>query len=277
MSLLEVSVKDSGQTLLSFLRSALSAYPSVKAIKRAIDAKQCKINGRVEFFSTHRLRTGDLVEIVLEVAKPNLSAPVLFEDSELILFDKPAGKTSESFEGFFLVHRLDKETSGVILFAKTPEMRDLLISLFSKRKVDKEYLAICDGKMVQEKWVCDDFLGKKAAYQGGSLYGKVPKEKGKRAVTHFELLRACETASYVLAKPITGRTHQVRVHLRDRGHPVLGDWQYGKQFKCPLHPKRHLLHARLLFFVHPTTGKKLEIRAPLSKDFLEAQKMLFGA
>ena len=254
-----------------------SEYPSVKAIKRAIDAKQCTINGRVELFSTHRVRTGDRVEIMLSVAKSDLRAPILFEDAELIAYDKPAGKTSESFEGYFLVHRLDKETSGVILFAKTPQMRDLLIALFSSRKMDKEYLAICDGKIAQKKWVCDDFLGKKAAYEGGSLYGKVPKEKGKRAITHFELLTSCETASYVRAKPITGRTHQVRVHLKERGHPILGDWQYGKQFKSLLHPKRHLLHAHQLSFTHPLTKEKLKICAPLPKDFLEAQKVLFSA
>lgn len=263
-----------GQTLLSFLKNNLTNYPSVKAIKRAIDAKQCKINRRVETFSTHKVKSGDEIEIVLEVAKPKLASEVLYEDEVLIIYNKPPGKTSESFQEYFLVHRLDKDTSGVILFAKTEAMRDLLMELFAKRQVEKLYLALCDGKVLQEKWKVDNFLEKKASYDGGCLYGSTTKNKGKRAISLFQRLKTCATATLVQVKIHTGRTHQIRVHLKEKGHPILGDWQYGKRFQCSYHPPRQMLHALQISFLHPVTGEKLTIKAPLLSDFEEAEKAL---
>ena len=255
MQVVEVGSSEEGQTLLAFLRTHLKDYPSVKAIKRAIDAKQCKINDHVEYFSTHRVKNGDRIEIALEVAKVDSRVPILFEDETIILFNKPPGKTSESFENLFLVHRLDKDTSGVILFAKSESIQKKLIAQFASRQIKKEYLAICDGKVEHPQWKVDNYLGKKVQYQGGVLIGRIPKEKGKKATTCFERLKVGESASLVLAKPTTGRTHQVRVHLKDRGHPVLGDWQYGKQFKCDLHPPRQMLHALKISFTHPVSEK----------------------
>ena len=251
----------------------------MKAIKRAIDGKQCRVNGRVETFSTHPLRKGDKVEIVLAPKTEPFSCPILFEDADLVLFNKPPGRTSESFKGFYLVHRLDKETSGVILLAKNEPMQKMLIALFAKRNVEKEYLAICDGVIKKQSWKMENELGKKTSFQGGGIWGKVSKGEGKKAITHFQTLNvsAKEKASLVLAKPVTGRTHQIRIHLSQSGHPVLGDWLYGKTFQCPLAPSRHMLHAWHLNFIHPVTGKRLEVEAPPLKDFLSIQKKLFGA
>jgi len=272
-----VNPKEGGQTLLSFLRTHLKNAYSVKAIKRAIDGKKCKINGRVEWFSTHPVKKGDHIEISLETKKEHFPITTLYEDEEIIIYNKPPGKVSESFEGLYLVHRLDKDTSGVIILAKTEEMQEKFFHLFKERKVEKEYLAICDGKILQEKWKSDNYLGKKASYQGGALFGKVAKERGKRAITLFTCLKKGEKASLVLAQPITGRTHQIRVHLKEKGHPVLGDWQYARHFTCPVQPSRHMLHAKSIRFIHPTTGEKIEIEAPLHLDFLETKKNLFSA
>ncbi|NGX60169.1 MAG: Ribosomal large subunit pseudouridine synthase C [Chlamydiae bacterium] len=274
---LQVGASDTGKTLLAFLRDRLTEYPSVKAVKRAIEAKQCKINGRVETFSTHPVKKGDWVEIHLQLPKKEHAIQLLFQDDDLILVNKPPGKTSESFTEYFLVHRLDKDTSGVILFAKTKKMQHALIDLFRQRKVQKSYLAICDGKIKEKRWVVDNYLEKKVAYQGGSLYGKAPTGKGKRAVTHFHLLQACEIASLVCAEPITGRTHQVRVHLKGRGHPVLGDIQYARHFTCPIHAPRQMLHSHEIRFVHPHTHEEVHCTADPLNDFLQMQKKLFGA
>lgn len=261
-------------TLLSYLRDHLKDYPSVKAIKRAIDAKQCKINRRVETFSTHPLKVNDVIEIVLEVNKPQIALEVLYEDESLILFNKPPGKTSESFTDYFLVHRLDKDTSGVFLLAKTKEIGDLLIDQFAKRQIEKIYLAICDGKVLQEKWKVDNYLEKKAAYEGGCLYGSTTKEKGKRAISEFLRLKTCATASLVQVQIHTGRTHQIRVHLKERGNPILGDWQYGRYFNCQYSAPRQLLHAFEISFNHPITGERMKFQAPLPKDLLDAEKSL---
>ena len=271
---LHVDQKGGGKTLLSFLKGHLEKYPSVKAIKRAIDDKKVKINGRVEYFSTHPVNIGDVIEICFHPKKEKPASVVIYEDDELIVFNKASGRTSESFEDYFLVHRLDKETSGVFLMAKTLEMQEGLKQLFKDRLVEKTYVALCDGQIKRKEWIVDNYLGKKATYQGGVLYGKVAKEKGKRAVTHFECIQNGKQAALVLAKPITGRTHQIRVHLKGMGHPVLGDWQYSRHFVCPYHPPRLLLHAKKISFIHPKKKEKLEIEAAEPEDFLETQKIL---
>lgn len=263
-----------GETLLSFLRSNLTQYPSVKAIKRAIDAKQCKINRRVETFSTHPVSASDEIEIRLELEQVESTPVVLYEDDSLIAYHKPPGKTSESFLEHFLVHRLDKDTSGVLLLAKTEAMQGALIDLFSKRQMEKLYLAICDGKVMQQQWKVDNFLEKKASYQGGSLYGST-KRGGKRAISEFQRLKFSDTASLLQVQIHTGRTHQVRVHLKEKGHPILGDFQYGRHFRCQYQPKRQMLHAFQIAFVHPVTGNQLSIQAPIPQDFLTAQKNIF--
>lgn len=274
---LTVPPNGAGKTLLAFLRDHLEEYPSVKAIKRAIDAKQVTINGRVETFSTHKVKAGDLIGIEFRQVQEVLPVQILFEDEDLVVLDKPAGKTSESFKEYFLVHRLDKDTSGVMVFARNKKMQKRLTDLFRERKVAKEYIAICDGIVKEKEWTTENYLEKKAAYQGGALYGRGPKERGKRAVTEFERIETSEHASLVIARPITGRTHQVRVHLQGKGHPILGDHQYGKMFECKERPARQMLHSKEIAFAHPITKEDLHFSAPLPEDFLEMQKRLFHA
>ena len=274
MKFLVVTLAEEGMTLLSFLKTKLKAYPSVKAIKRAIDRKQCSINGQVETFSTHRVEVGEVIAISLEV-EPQVSVQLLYEDEFLIVYNKSPRVSSEKLCSFFPVHRLDKETSGVILFAKTAEVQKLIEDLFRTRRIEKTYIAICDGPIVEPSWTVNNFLKPKVRYQGGLLMGKTNSSQGKRAITHFKVIKATEKATLVMARPITGRTHQIRVHLNGMGHPILGDWQYGKQFACPLRPKRQMLHALRLSFLHPVTGEPFKVEAPLLKDFLQVQKSLF--
>jgi len=274
---LSVPAEKAGETLLSFLRDHLDRFPSVKAIKRAIDNKQCTVNGKVEWFSTYRVKGGDVVEIKLAPPKKLLAPKTLYEDEHLLLINKPPGRVSESFSSYLLVHRLDKETSGVFLLAKTESMQEKLIALFRGRKLKKNYLAICEGVIEKQTWKVDNFLGKVGGYQGGVLFGETGREKGKRAVTFFKVLKKGKGASLVRAEPITGRTHQIRVHLKMIGHPVLGDFQYAKKFSCSYQPPRLMLHARSLAFRHPETGEELKIEAPLLSDFLFTEKKLFGA
>lgn len=268
-----VTSEEGGQTLLAYLKSHLPL--SAKSLKRAIDQKKCTINGRVEWFSTHPIRKGDNIEIVLEEKRTKEPVATLYEDEYFTIYNKPAGMVSESFPGI-LVHRLDKETSGALIVAKNPKVQELFYPLFQNRQVHKRYLAICDGQVALKKWRIDNYLGKKAAYQGGALYGKVAKEKGKHAVTDFTTLKIGEKETLVLAEPVTGRTHQIRVHLKEGGHPILGDWQYTKQFRSSYRPERTLLHALSLEFVHPVTHVPMKIEAPLFTDFLQAEGKLFG-
>ncbi len=256
-------------SLLSYLRAHLPSCPSVKAIKRAIDHKLCKINGSVERFSTHPLKKGDLIELQLLGDLPKTVPTLLYEDEELLVYNKSAYTLSDSPKQLFAVHRLDKETTGVLLYAKTLASQEKFSALFAERKVHKKYLALVDGQVQKRSFSCHNFLGKKQSYEGGALYGPVSRSLGKEALTHFERLEETALCSLLLCSPITGRTHQIRSHLKTAGHPVLGDWQYAHSFRCPYPARRYLLHAH-----------KLEIAdrlfvAPVPQDFMTAYAELF--
>lgn len=254
-------------SLLAYLRAHCPSYPSVKALKRAIDRKQCKINGCVERFSTHPVRKGDILEINLEKSPESVKSVVLYEDDSIIAYNKSPHTLSDPPKGLFAVHRLDKETSGVLLFAKDLKSQERICALFAERKIEKQYLALVDGAVEKERWTEENLLGKIQSFDGGAIYGSVPY--GKNAITHFQCLKKTDYASLVLCKPVTGRTHQIRAHLKESGHPILGDWHYSSRFRCSFEPRRHLLHAYSLNF--PGT----QIIAPLLEDFQAAYATLF--
>jgi 23S rRNA-/tRNA-specific pseudouridylate synthase len=262
---MKLKVKATGEKLLPFLRGQLASEKlSVKALKRSIDQKRCRVNGVIETFSTHPLRIGDVVEVEL-AEKKTIKAPlVLWEDEALIAYDKPAGVVSvrENFAGE-LVHRLDKETSGVMLVAKNKRALEAMIDLFKEGKVKKEYLAIVEGKVREKKKTVVSNLAPRYRFDGQVVYASAPK--GKEATTEIELQAQGETASLLLCRPITGRTHQIRVHLKEMGYPVLGDYHYAKQFA--VHAPRHMLHAHRIFFPHPFTGIEMAFTAPIPSDF----------
>ncbi len=262
----------------------------MKAIKRAIDNKRCKVNGKVERFSTRILHPGDRIEIDLsELDDLKKLAPssctTLYEDEELIAVDKPANLVSENaalnalfpaYKGKLeLIHRLDKETTGVLLLAKSAKMKNEMVDLFRQKMIEKRYLAIVDGRVEKREGKIESFLVKKHHYQGQTIWGSSKKGREiEKAITLWKCEKSTEQASLVSCMPITGRTHQLRVHLSEMGHPILGDFQYGKTFTCPVSPKRQMLHASYLAFIHPIHQKEIEIKAPLPQDFLQTAKKL---
>jgi 23S rRNA-/tRNA-specific pseudouridylate synthase len=266
----EVLISEHGIKLLPFLRKRWTGahVPSVKALKRAIDGKRCRVNGRIETFSTYQLRKRDRVEIEVVEAQ-ELKLKILFEDEFLIVCDKPAGLVCEpkNFPAK-LVHRLDKETSGVLILAKKEPVRHQMIALFTKHRVKKEYVALVDGTVLKKEGKIATRLAKKHAYEGQTIYASALK--GEEAITEWRCLGNGQKSAFLLCQPITGRTHQLRVHLKEIGHPILGDTQYAKKFVCPVQPHRHLLHAYRISFPHPLTGETVTVEAPLPEDFLEA-------
>lgn len=278
----EVSSKEAGMTLLAFLRDNIEEAPSVKSLKRAVESKRCKVNGRVEYFSTHILKRGDRIEIDISdlETKTTQNILVLYEDEELLICDKPPGVVSEDkvFNAYFkayrgklhLAHRLDKETSGVIILAKTVPMQEKMRDLFAQREMQKSYLALVDGVVKRPEGKIESFLTKKHSYQGQAIYGSSPIGKGRKAITYWKCLKQGEKASLLLCEPETGRTHQLRAHLSEMGHAILGDYQYAKRFKCPYPAKRHLLHAYSIRFIHPTTNLEIFVKTEPPGDFLEA-------
>lgn len=280
----KVEPQDHGLTLLAFLKNKCPDFSSVKSLKRAIESKECLVNGKVEFFSSYRLMKGDVVELrTLKISNGSSECEVVFEDSDLLVINKPAGLVSDAeniakklgYKGTLtLIHRLDKDTSGLLMLAKTAKMQQMMKDLFSKKEVQKYYLALADGSMSKKSGTIDNFLGKKGSYQGQTIYGQVAEKDGERAITHWRLLEKGVRCCLFLLEPKTGRTHQLRVHLKEMGHPILGDYQYSKNFSCPIQPARQMLHAWGLYFIHPITLKEIALSASLPDDFITLSQEL---
>ncbi len=236
---------------------------------------------------------GDEIEICFRATpEPSLEPEkialnILYEDEHLLAVNKPSGMVTHpapgNWSGTFvnallfhckdlapgsdplrpgIVHRLDKETTGVLIAAKTREAHQKLIEAFSSRKIEKTYLAICLSKpangVVQTKIGRHPVKRKEMA---------VLEDRGREAITSIQVLAFNERLSLVLAKPKTGRTHQIRVHLKHIGCPILGDPVYGSEkANHNLHAERLLLHAHCLQLEHPITKEPLSITAPIPED-----------
>jgi RluA family pseudouridine synthase len=258
------------QKLASFLQAKVGG--SGKAIRRMLEKNSCKINGRIERFGSVWVEKGNVVEFAF-VKHIEASWTTLFENDALKVVDKPAGWVCDDAHcrrtfgaGVFLVHRLDKDTTGALLLAKSKMVRDELMGLFAERLVRKEYLALIDGVVREDAGVVDNFLAKKGSFQGQTIWGAAAR--GDLAITHWKVLSRGETETLVCCQPLTGRTHQIRVHLAGLNHPILGDRQYAKHFRSPLFAARPMLHAHRLAFVYQ--GQEIAVEAEVSQDFKEA-------
>lgn len=235
-----------------------------------------------------KLQEGDEIEVQfvptqeLDLVAEDIPLDILYEDEHMIAVNKPAGLVVHpgpgNWKGTFvnallfhckslartdelrpgIVHRLDKETSGVLIAAKTHEMHTLLSAIFADRKVQKHYLAICFGHPKAQ--TIDAPIGRHPTQR---KLMTVVDTGGKSARTHIEVLASNGTMSLLDINLETGRTHQIRVHLKHIHHPIVGDEVYGKKMPGST---RQLLHAHTLAFTHPITAKPLEIKAPVSED-----------
>jgi RluA family pseudouridine synthase len=257
---------------------------SGKAIKKIIDAYGCRVNGKTEVFSSRKLLEGDKIELDLSknVSLHTSKAQILFENDNYLVINKPSGvvceqKTLESFlkrQGLFLVHRLDKETSGLLLIAKHKKVQEEFEQLFKTRNIEKTYLALVDGGVKEFCFEIENYLEKKASYQGQAIWGQ-SKENGHYALTSFEALKKTKRASLLKCFPYTGRTHQIRVHLAEAGYPIVGDGHYSRQRKSSLTANRTMLHAHRLVFKDPITLEPKEFKIEPPQDFSQLIDQLF--
>lgn len=265
----QVGVDEEGLTLQQVLQR--HSELSVKQIKQIIHEKGCLLRGRVERFSSTKVHPGDRVFIDLGMQREKSVAPsILFEDDDLLVLNKPAGMKSEEVdEG--IVHRLDKETSGVIVIAKNSTSWDTVSRQFADRSVEKSYLALVEGKISKPQFeICYPY-GKKKSFSGGSIWGRVSKERGKTAKTMFKTIRSNGRVTLLCCYPKTGRTHQIRAQLSELGHPIVCDALYGSRYPVK-GLRRHFLHAESLSITHPKTYERLRFVAPLAKDLKRALK-----
>lgn len=267
-----VSSQESGWTLQQFLRHALPSL-SAKSIKRQLEQHRCRINGRLERFSSAVVGTGDEIDFTPQESSVQSIAVTLYEDDYLKIISKPAGVTSESFAapGLVLVHRLDKPTSGVFILAKSNESYGKMVELFRQKAVEKTYLALVAGKPSTAEGKVENFLGKLHEMGGQSIWGAV--EKGQHALTYWKLLKKGANASLIEAKPITGRTHQIRTHLASLKLPLVGDAQYSGKNNY-LQAPRVMLHAYRVRFPHPYTSVPVDVKVGPPEDFNNQMKQL---
>jgi 23S rRNA pseudouridine1911/1915/1917 synthase len=246
------------------------------------------------------VRENDLVKVCQPPAEKIDNQPepiplqILFEDVDLIVINKPAGLVVHPGAGHRegtlvnallhhcpdlsgiggkerpgIVHRLDKETSGCIVIAKNDATHRALSLQFAERTVEKIYLALVAGKLRKTTGTIDASIGR---HRVDRQRMSVSSERGREARTEYRVIGSGEKSSLVECKLHSGRTHQIRVHLRHVGHPVLGDKIYGAKFAKDF--SRQMLHAWKLGFAHPNNGKWKLLEAPLPDDFRQAMKQL---
>lgn len=278
-----------GEKLLHFLKIKLGSHYSTRQLKEALEQGRCRVNQKVERFGSSLLLERDSVSLTISDIEKKLRElepeRILFEDDYFLVYDKPAGIASDKngllslFRDYApkvsLIHRLDRDTTGVILLAKDADTYHRMVEAFRKYEVEKLYWALVDGCPSLAKGSLQNYMGVLKTYQGQKLWGIVSKEKGLKAHTDWKILFKTKEAALIACSPKTGRTHQLRVHMSGIGHPILGDNQYAKSFKCFYLAPRTLLHAYELAFTHPYRHEKLIIRAPLPHDFKKAITQLF--
>lgn len=276
------------------------AFPahSRAALQRAFEAGLVLRAGR-PLGKSDEVRAGEVIEFSLPETKPAELKPVaiplevLFEDGHLLALNKPAGMVVHPGVGTGedtlvhallahcagglsgiggvarpgIVHRLDKETSGVLLVAKTDAAHRALADQFASRTLQKEYLALIAGIPPAARGTIARAISRHPVHRHRMTVG----EGGRPAHTDWTREEIFgRAAALVRCRIHTGRTHQIRVHLKSIGHPLLGDATYGWKAD-PRLPKPHrvMLHAERIAFAHPVTGKALDLRAPLPADFTE--------
>ncbi|MFZ4856558.1 MAG: RluA family pseudouridine synthase [Desulfuromonadaceae bacterium] len=252
--------------------------------RRIIDRGGCTVNVALVRVASRSVKAGDVIEIGImgtgEFRELHLRPEaLLYEDAELIAVSKPAGinsqrtpyqlkgtleywvseyfKTQGSNEPARVVHRLDRGTSGAMLFPKHRPAAARFSKQFQDGQIEKLYLALVSGRPQEEKWIVDAPIGKIAS----ARYGVV--EGGKASVTEFRTVASSGDISLIEARPLTGRTHQIRVHLASIGLPILGDSTYGGQVAG-----RMMLHCASMTF-HNAGNVLINVNAPLNGEFEE--------
>jgi 23S rRNA pseudouridine1911/1915/1917 synthase len=265
--------------------------------RRALDAGGVFLDGRRCKVASRPVRAGQSVTVNLEEAGRGAAPPpplgrerLLYADAELAAVDKPAGvpaqPTLTTDRGTLpelvgallgapvtLVHRLDRETSGVTVFARTKAAAAALAEAFRTGAPEKTYVALTARVPSPRDGRVEAPLGKDPARAGLRRVDA----RGEAATTVYRTLRDNSAAALVEAAPETGRTHQIRVHLAHLGAPLLGDARYGGPRRVgEVAVPRVMLHARRLVLAHPATGARLVLEAPLPEDFLAVERALLG-
>lgn len=291
--IIKVEEKISGERIDSYLAKRLELTRT--RVQELIKEEQIKVNYK-KIKSSYKIEENDEIEVIIpeiqevEIIPEDIKIDIIFEDKDIAVINKQAGLVVHPAQGHYsgtlvnailyhikdlsgingemrpgIVHRLDKDTSGLIIIAKNDKVHLELTNMFQNKEIKKTYLAIVKGKLNKKKGRIATQIGrdrndrKKMAVLDSLT-------QGKNAITNFRVIDQNEKFSLLKVDIETGRTHQIRVHMKYMGYPILGDAVYGR----PDSEKRQMLHAYKLEFLHPITKEKMEIIAELPDDFKKA-------
>ena len=289
---------DAGKRLDSFLAEKNTAKYTRSFIGKMIEENLVLYNGKPSKAST-KIKTGDRIELFEKEPEPlavkgeEIPLEIVYEDDDLMVINKPrgmvvhpapghtsgtlvnavlshAGESLSSINGVLrpgIVHRIDKDTSGLILVCKNDFSHKALAKQLEEHSITRRYHAICSGRLKEEQGTVSAPIGRD---EKNRKQQAINYKHGKEAITHYRLLENLQNASLLECRLETGRTHQIRVHMKSIGHPLLGDPLYGPK-KNLYAIKGQALHAMILGFVHPRSGEYMEFSADYPEDF---QKLL---
>ena len=269
-------------------------------IKKLIEEGQITVNGK-NVKTSYTVQAGDTIKIIVPEAKETkleaqeIPLDIVYEDKDIIVVNKPKGMVvhpavgnpdgtlvnaimahcKENLSGIGgelrpgIVHRLDKDTSGLLIVAKNDKAHIAISNQIQNREVKKVYLALVRGNVPEDEATIDMPIGRSTKDRKKMAVTK----NGKNAITHFKVLERFGNYTFLEVRMETGRTHQIRVHMSEIGHPVVGDMVYSNG-KNEFGVEGQMLHAKSLTFKHPTNGKILNLEAPLPKYFEEVLNLL---
>ena len=278
-----------GSSLIDFLLSKMGGM-SRTSVKNLLARRVVRVNRSVETRPDTVLNSGDEVVIVPEQGARQLTHPklrIVYEDDYLIVVEKREGlltvsahpgsaettafsilkdyvRRSDKRNSIFVVHRLDRETSGLLVFAKTRELQEYMRTYWRELVTKRTYVAVVEGEMPKEEDTITTWLSEDP--KSTMVYSSPVDDGGKVAITHYKQLKTNGDYSLLELHLETGRTNQIRVHMASVGHPVVSDRKYGSGKVPPI--DRLGLHARILEFIHPATEQVVRFETPVPREFL---------
>lgn len=264
-------------------------------IQKIIKSGQVFVNGS-PVKPSYLVKTDDEVTFDLppfqepDIAPENIPLEVLYEDNDVIVVNKPKGMVVHPAAGHYsgtlvnalmyhcgdslsgingvmrpgIVHRIDMDTTGSIIICKNDKAHECIAAQLKEHSINRRYHAICYGVLKEDEGTIRGAIGR---HPNDRKKMAINEKNGKPAVTHYKVLQRFKDYTYIECRLETGRTHQIRVHMASIGHPLLGDEVYATGRKSPYKLQGQTLHAKILGFVHPSTGEYVEVDAPLPEYF----------
>ena len=271
-------------------------------IQRMLDQEQVTVDGHAAK-ANYRLKLDETLQVAevepetIQAEPENIPLSILYEDDDLLIVDKPKNMVVHPAPGHSsgtlvnavlyhcgdrlsgingqlrpgIVHRIDKDTTGSLIVCKNDRAHHSIAEQIAVHSVRRSYEGIVHGVLADDKGTIDAPIGRDPKNR---LRMAITPDRGKTAITHYTVLERFANTTYARFDLETGRTHQIRVHMTSIGHPLIGDSLYGPKKSEWNHLEGQTLHAKIIGFIHPTTGEYLEIKAPLPTYFMELLERL---